>query len=89
MKRDARLRLVARLTRYPLPWAGDEGYEKAEMAGGGLDLGGADPRTLESRLRRRLFCCGEVLGAFGPIGGHNFQWAWATGRAAGLGAASS
>jgi predicted flavoprotein YhiN len=41
---------------------------------------------LESRRRRGLFLCDEMLDAFGPIGGHNFAWAWATGRLAGLGA---
>ena len=44
------------------------------------------PRTLESRRHPGLYICGEVLDAFGPIGGYNFLWAWATGRAAGLGA---
>jgi predicted flavoprotein YhiN len=39
--------------------------------------------TLESRIRPGLFLCGEILDAFGPIGGYNFAWAWATGRAAG------
>jgi predicted flavoprotein YhiN len=45
-----------------------------------------DPHTMESRLHKGLFLCGEVLDAFGPIGGYNFLWAWATGRAAGLAA---
>jgi predicted flavoprotein YhiN len=45
-----------------------------------------DPQTLESRRHGGLFLCGELLDAFGPIGGHNFAWAWATGRLAGLGA---
>ena len=49
---------------------------------------GVDPRTLESRRHRGLFLCGEMLDAFGPIGGHNFAWAWATGRLAGIGASS-
>ena len=71
------------LTRYPLPWTGDEGYRKAEVTGGGVALSEVDPRTLESRLHPGLFLCGEILDAFGPIGGHNFAWAWATGRAAG------
>lgn len=87
LDRDARRRLVTMLTAYPLPWTGDEGYRKAEVTGGGVALGEVDPRTLESRRRPGLFLCGEMLDAFGPIGGHNFQWAWATGRAAGLGAA--
>jgi predicted Rossmann fold flavoprotein len=86
LRREQRIRLVTLLTRYPLPWTGDEGYAKAEVTGGGVDLREVDPRTLESGLRPGLFFCGEVLDAFGPIGGHNFQWAWATGRAAGIGA---
>jgi predicted flavoprotein YhiN len=44
------------------------------------------PGTLESRRHAGLFLCGEMLDAFGPIGGHNFAWAWSTGRAAGRGA---
>ncbi|HYU35657.1 MAG TPA: aminoacetone oxidase family FAD-binding enzyme [Thermoanaerobaculia bacterium] len=86
LRREERRRLVDLLTRYPLPWTGDEGYRKAEVTGGGVALSEIDPRTLESRIRPGLFLCGEILDAFGPIGGHNFAWAWATGRAAGLGA---
>ena len=44
-------------------------------------------QTMESRRHKGLFLCGEMLDAFGPIGGYNFLWAWATGRAAGIGAA--
>jgi predicted flavoprotein YhiN len=77
------------LTTYPLPITGDEGFKKAEVTGGGVALDELNPRTLESRRHRGLFLCGEMLDAFGPIGGHNFAWAWATGRLAGLGAAQS
>jgi predicted Rossmann fold flavoprotein len=87
LKREERTRIVHALTRYRLPWMGDEGYKKAEVTGGGVSLGEVDPITLESRLHPGLFLCGEMLDAFGPIGGYNFAWAWATGRAAGLGAA--
>ncbi len=86
LRRTERLALVDRLTAYVLPWTGDEGYKKAEVTGGGVALDEVDPRTLESRRCAGLFLCGELLDAFGPIGGHNFAWAWATGRAAGLGA---
>jgi predicted Rossmann fold flavoprotein len=89
LRREERARLVQALARYPLPWTGDEGYKKAEVTGGGVSLAEVDPRTLESRRRPRLFLCGEMLDAFGPIGGYNFLWGWATGRAAGLGAAGS
>ncbi|MEA2602819.1 MAG: hypothetical protein QOF89_3811 [Acidobacteriota bacterium] len=86
LRREERLRLVEALAGHPLPWTGDEGYPKAEVTGGGVALSEIDPRTMESRLHPGLFLCGEILDAFGPIGGHNFLWAWATGRAAGLGA---
>jgi len=89
LRRDERLRLIDTLVRGDLPWNGDEGYKKAEVTGGGVALGEVHPRTMESRRQRGLFLCGEVLDAFGPIGGYNFHWAWSTGRAAGLGAASA
>ena len=87
LRRDDRRRLVELLTRYPLPWTGDEGYRKAEVTGGGVALGEVNPRTMESRRHPGLFLCGEMLDAFGPIGGYNFLWAWVTGRLAGEGAA--
>ncbi|HEX9632475.1 MAG TPA: aminoacetone oxidase family FAD-binding enzyme [Gemmatimonadales bacterium] len=86
LDRDTRLRLITLLTAYPLPWTGHAGFHKAEVTGGGVALAEVDPRTMESRRRPRLFLCGEMLDAFGPIGGHNFVWAWVTGRAAGIGA---
>ena len=56
------------------------------MTGGGVDLAEGDPRTLESRRHPGLFVCGEALDAFGAVGGPNFQWAWSTGRSAGVAA---
>ena len=88
LTRDERGRLIDTLVRGELPWTGDEGYKKAEVTGGGVALSDIDPRTMESRRHPGLFLCGEMLDAFGPIGGYNFLWAWATGRAAGVGAAS-
>ena len=89
LTRDERRRIVETLTRGVLPWTGDEGYKKAEVTGGGVSLAEVDPRTLESRLHSGLYLCGELLDAFGPIGGYNFLWAWATGRAAGTAAGRS
>jgi len=77
LRREERLRLVDTLVRGTLPWSSDEGYKKAEVTGGGVSLAEIDPRTMESRLH-------PGLDAFGPIGGYNFYWAWATGRAAGI-----
>jgi predicted Rossmann fold flavoprotein len=87
LRRGDRLRLIETLVRGELPWAGDEGYKKAEVTGGGVSLAEIDPRTMESKRHPGLFISGEALDAFGPIGGYNFYWAWATGRAAGIGSA--
>jgi predicted Rossmann fold flavoprotein len=89
LRKAARRRLVEALTAYPLPWTGDAGYRKAEVTGGGVALDQVHPRTMESRRWPGLYLCGEMLDAFGPIGGHNFLWAWATGRAAGTGAGAA
>jgi predicted Rossmann fold flavoprotein len=86
LRREERDAVLVVLTALPLPVSGDEGYRKAEVTGGGVALSEIDPVTMESRRAPGLFLCGEILDAFGPIGGYNFLWAWATGRAAGLGA---
>ncbi len=87
LRREERLRLIETLVRGELPWTGDEGYKKAEVTGGGVSLAEIDARTMESTRHPGLYLCGEMLDAFGPIGGYNFLWAWATGRAAGTAAA--
>ena len=84
LRRDEREELIERLIRYRLPWTGDEGYKKAEVTGGGVALEEVNPKTLESKRHPGLYFCGEMLDAFGPIGGYNFLWAWGTGRSAGM-----
>jgi len=86
LRREERLALIERLTAYALPLTGNEGYKRAEVTGGGVALTDIHSRTLESVRHPGLFMCGEMLDAFGPIGGYNFAWAWATGRLAGLAA---
>ena len=83
LRREERIALIEALTAYELPWSGNEGFKKAEVTGGGVTLTEVHPKTLESRRVKGLYLCGEMLDAFGPIGGHNFSWAWATGRTAG------
>ncbi len=87
LSREARARVVETLTAFPLPATGTEGYRTAEVTGGGVALEEVDPGSGKSRLVPGLFLAGEILDAFGPIGGFNFQWAWATGRTAGKAAA--
>jgi hypothetical protein len=69
-----------RWTLYP---AGTEGYEKAEVTAGGVDTAELSARTMESRKFPGLYFIGEVVDVTGHLGGFNFQWAWASGAAAG------
>ncbi len=63
--------------------AGTEGFEKAEVTAGGVDTDELSARTMESRKIPGLFFIGEVVDVTGHLGGFNFQWAWASGAAAG------
>jgi predicted Rossmann fold flavoprotein len=63
--------------------SGTEGYEKAEVTVGGVDTDELSARTMESRKVSGLFFIGEIVDVTGQLGGFNFQWAWASGAAAG------
>src|SRR4029079_14891149 len=80
LKRSERLALIDALTAYALPWSGNEGYKKAEVTGGGVPLTEVDSKTLESKRVAGLYLCGEMLDAFGPIGGPKLSWSRAPGQ---------
>jgi len=63
--------------------AGTEGYEKAEVTAGGVDTNELSSKTMETKKVPGLFFIGEVVDVTGHLGGFNFQWAWASGAAAG------
>jgi len=63
--------------------AGTEGFEKAEVTAGGIDTDELSAKTMESRKVPGLYFIGEVVDVTGHLGGFNFQWAWASGAAAG------
>jgi len=67
---------------------GTEGYEKAEVTLGGVDTDGINAQSMESRSVPGLYFIGEVVDVTGQLGGYNFQWAWASGAAAGRAIAS-
>ncbi len=71
------------LKAWPFPAAGTEGYPKAEVTLGGVDTAGLSSKTMESRTVPGLYFIGEVVDVTGWLGGYNFQWAWASGHAAG------
>jgi predicted Rossmann fold flavoprotein len=87
MPKDERRRIVHDLVDFSLPVIRDRGFDYAEVTAGGVPLEEIDLNTMESRLCKNLYLCGEILDVDGRIGGFNFQWAWASGRAAGMGAA--
>ncbi|MCX4026073.1 NAD(P)/FAD-dependent oxidoreductase [Endozoicomonas sp. SM1973] len=62
---------------------GTEGYRTAEVTLGGVDTNDISSKTMESKLVAGLYFIGEVLDVTGHLGGFNFQWAWASGYAAG------
>lgn len=84
LPRDGRRRLVQVLKDLRVPVAKSRGYDHAEVTRGGVVLDEIDPRTMQSKVVPGLFVCGELLDVDGPIGGFNFQAAFATGRLAGL-----
>jgi len=71
------------LHRWTVFPSGTEGYEKAEVTAGGVDTAELSARTMESRKVPGLYFIGEVVDVTGHLGGFNFQWAWASGAAAG------
>ncbi len=81
---DKALRQVgARLGDWPFTPSGTEGYVKAEVTVGGIATAGLSSRTMEAVKVPGLYAIGEAVDVTGWLGGYNFQWAWASGQAAG------
>ena len=68
--------------------AGTESFDNAQVTAGGIRTSEFDTETMESRIVPGLYACGEVLDIDGDCGGFNLQWAWASGRLAGLSASA-
>jgi predicted Rossmann fold flavoprotein len=75
--------LEHRLHAWPFTPTGTEGYEKAEVTSGGVSTSALSAQTMECRTIPGLYFIGEVVDVTGHLGGFNFQWAWASGAAAG------
>jgi predicted Rossmann fold flavoprotein len=81
---DAALREAeARLARWTFRPNGSEGFAKAEVTVGGIATDGLSSKTMEARAVPGLYAIGEAVDVTGWLGGYNFQWAWASGVAAG------
>ncbi len=75
--------IAAKLNCWEITPAGTEGYKKAEVTAGGVSTGGLSSQTMEVKSVPGLYFIGEVVDVTGQLGGYNFQWAWASGYAAG------
>ena len=78
-----RREIAARLHDWRIRPSGTVGYKKAEVTLGGVDTRELSSKTLETRKVPGLYFIGEVVDVTGHLGGYNFQWAWASGYAAG------
>ncbi|GAB7554175.1 NAD(P)/FAD-dependent oxidoreductase [Novosphingobium sp. 11B] len=74
----------AQLARWPFLPDGSEGFAKAEVTAGGIDTAELSSKTMEAKRAPGLYAIGEAVDVTGWLGGYNFQWAWASARAAGL-----
>ncbi|MET0238459.1 MAG: NAD(P)/FAD-dependent oxidoreductase [Sphingobium sp.] len=74
---------AARLADWPFLPNGTEGYAKAEVTAGGISTADLSSRSMEARRVPGLYAIGEAVDVTGWLGGYNFQWAWASGHAAG------
>lgn len=84
LSKEDRKAICHALTALPLPVVGDRGFKYAEVTAGGVPMGEVQTATMASKVCNGLYLCGEILDVDGRIGGYNFQWAWCTGRLAGL-----
>ena len=78
-----RKRLIRAISEMRLHVNGNRGFRYAEVTAGGVPLNEINLKRMESRFCPGLFLCGEICDVDGPIGGFNFQWAWASGHVVG------
>jgi predicted flavoprotein YhiN len=87
--KEERRRIVRAFVDVAIPIVRDRGFDYAEVTADGVPLSEVDLSTMASRRCDGLYLCGEILDVDGRIGGYNFQWAWASGRLAGMHAGSA
>jgi predicted Rossmann fold flavoprotein len=78
-----RANLIKILTWTPLHVVGHDGFKMAMITRGGINLKEINPKTMQSKLIKGLYFCGEIINLDGPCGGYNLQWSFASGNLAG------
>ncbi len=76
-------RLAATIKNWKIKIKNARGFDFAQVTAGGADCSQFDSATMESKLVKNLYCCGEAMNIDGDCGGYNLQWAFSSGRAAG------
>jgi predicted Rossmann fold flavoprotein len=84
LRDDALRRTESMLADWPFMPTGTEGFAKAEVTAGGISTADLSSRTMEAKRMPGLYAIGEAVDVTGWLGGYNFQWAWASGWAAGI-----
>jgi len=79
----ARAKLISLLAWTPLTVNGHDGFRLAMITRGGISLKEIDPKSMQSKLIKGLYFCGEIMNLDGPCGGYNLQWSFASGYMAG------
>jgi len=83
LKGDTRAKLIQLLAWTPLTINGHDGFKMAMITRGGVNLKEIDPKTMQSKLIKGLYFCGEIINLDGPCGGYNLQWTFSSGVLAG------
>ena len=85
LRKDSLFAIADKVHSFCVKIGGSEGYAKAEVTAGGVDTDELLSKSMECKKVPGLFFIGEVVDVTGWLGGYNFQWAWASGFAAGNG----
>jgi predicted Rossmann fold flavoprotein len=83
IKQKIKNRIIELMTNMPLTITGSDGFKMAMITRGGVSLKEINPKTMESKIVKGLYFCGEVVDIDGPCGGYNLQWAFSSGYVAG------
>ena len=78
--------MAAEIKEYQLSVLGTKGFSNAQVTAGGINTNEFNNKTMESLIIKGVYGCGEVLDIYGDCGGYNLQWAWSSGRLAGISA---
>jgi hypothetical protein len=78
INKDLRERIVSTLKDIRLNVVDSEGYERAVVNAGGIDIKEIDPNTMRSKIINNLYFIGDIIDLFGPTGGFNLQVCWST-----------